>query len=700
MSFEFVGLPRLLKKAGSLILFSTAIAAAQQPAVHSRQFPPGTVRGIQDLPVGRFRRRLESLPPTAQARSLEWLRNFHFTELDLETLQADAEGGIFYADDFTLDTTSVTDSIPIIAQAAVPISPFPANLIFHSRPGAPNVIFLNFSGETVTGTAWNTATQTTISAVAFSTDSDFSTFSDAEQAAIKQIWERVSEDYAPFNVDVTTERPATFGTRTAEAVITRNTDANGIANPSSTAGGVAYINVFASSSYATYRPAWIYFNNLANTESYIAEAVSHEIGHNMGLSHDGKTDGTAYYGGHGSGNTSWGPIMGTGYNRNVSQWCKGDYYLANNTEDDLSIISGKLTYRTDDRGNTAATATPLVITSGTNIVSTTPETDPTSTNSANKGVLQSNTDVDVFSFTTGPGPVNITVNPWIQPGGTRGGNLDILLELHNSADVLLLTNNPVTDTVAQIQTNLAAGQYYLYIRNTGVGDPFSSTPSGYTSYGSIGQYFISGTIAPAQPAPPANLQVVAAANNAAWGTVTPTNGSYAAGSSLQITATPQTYFKFVGWTNDAAGTNDPITLVVNTNLSVEALFGEVLTANYPTPYWWLASWGYTNNFESIVSNYGVNGIPLWQSYIAGLNPSDPNSQLRVSVTPDATGTSYVLNWNTVTGRFYTVSQATNPSGIFSPVPGASDLPAAVKGVTNAASSSSPPVFYRLEVKKP
>ena len=95
--------------------------------------------------------------------------------------------------------------------------------------------------------------------------------------------------------------------------------------------------------------------------------------------------------------------MGTGYNRNVSQWCKGDYYLANNTEDDLATISGKITYRPDDRGNTAGTATPLVKSGLTNIVSTTPENDPTNTNSSNKGVLERNTDVDVFAFKTGNG---------------------------------------------------------------------------------------------------------------------------------------------------------------------------------------------------------------------------------------------------------------------------------------------------------
>jgi len=448
---------------------------------------------LEELPPGHLRSQLTALPPTAQERALQWLRSFHFTDADLPSLHADAAGGILYACNLATADTAVQPEPPVIGEAAVPVSPFPASLVFHSRPGAANVLYINFTGETVSNTQWNLEiARAVIPAVAFSTDADLTTFSDAEQVAIKRIWQRMAEDYAPFNIDVTTERPALFTTRTAVALITRTTDANGEANPFSTAGGVAYVNVFGTSVYATYRPAWIYHNNLANEESYIAEAASHEVGHNMGLSHDGKTDGTEYYGGHGSGDISWGPLMGTGYSRNVSQWSKGEYYLANNTQDDLATIAGKLAYRTDDHGGTPGTATALVIAGGTNIVSTTPETDPANTNTSNKGVLERNTDLDVFSFVTGSGLVRLVVNPWIMPAGTRGGNVDIAVELYNEAGTLVTTNNPTLQTIALLQTNLVEGRYYLYVRNSGAGDPFSSTPTGYTAYGSIGQYFITG----------------------------------------------------------------------------------------------------------------------------------------------------------------------------------------------------------------
>ncbi len=71
-----------------------------------------------------------------------------------------------------------------------------------------------------------------------------------------------------------------------------------------------------------------------------AEAASHEAGHTLGLGHDGANGTqTEYYGGQGSGNTGWAPIMGVGYDQTVTQWSKGEYANANNTQDDLAIIS-------------------------------------------------------------------------------------------------------------------------------------------------------------------------------------------------------------------------------------------------------------------------------------------------------------------------------------------------------------------------
>lgn len=501
----------------ALLVFVGWVPIKSEPVATSasREFPIGSLNSLLDLPSSRLRSQLDQLPSASQFRALGWLKSFHFTAQDLPWMHVDPSGAIYYADPAATPSMTTATVLPagITTTAAnIPINPFPSNLVFHSRPGAPNILYLNFCGETVTNTQWNTTEgRTQFQAIPFDTDSDTTTFSDNEQRAIRNIWERVSEDYAPFNIDVTTERPSTFTSRTAHALITRHTDKDGNLNPASDSGGVGYVNVFATTSYSKYRPVWIYHDNLAQQESYIAEAASHEVGHNMGLSHDGTTSGTEYYGGHGSGETSWGPLMGTGYGRNVSQWSKGEYYQANNKQDDLATIAGKLTYRADDHGNTLPTATRLVVSDGTNILSTTPASDPSNIHPENKGILERNTDVDVFSFITGTGPVMLTVHPWIVPSATtRGGNLDVRLQLQDESGTLLLTVDPSEQTGAEIRTNLVQGRYFLSILNAGTGTPLNSSPDGYTAYGSIGQYFIEGSVAPNNgyiPPPLASLQV-------------------------------------------------------------------------------------------------------------------------------------------------------------------------------------------------
>ena len=138
---------------------------------------------------------------------------------------------------------------------------------------------------------------------------------------------------------------------------------------------------------------------------------------------------------------------------------------------------------------------------------------------------------------------------------------------------------------------------------------------------------------------------------------------------------------------------------LETNLSVTAVFRELLTTNHPTPLWWLAAIGYTNDFETAASMIGANGLPLWQSYIAGLDPLDPASQLRLVAHP-ANGIGHVLSWTTVADRLYTISSSTNLPGNFAPVAGGSELPSSIQRFTNSVPDPSVPRFYRLEVRQP
>lgn len=188
---------------GILLAGTTFVTSAQQPGLaHNREFVPGSWRDIEELPPGKLKNGLERLSPPARTRAMEKLQQFQFPHQDAEVLDVDPSGGVFYADEFTLDASVTADESTVITgEASVPTGSLPANLLFHSKPGSQNILYLNFCGETVTGTAWNTSLgRTSIPALPFSTDTDFTTFSDSEQLAIKRIWQRVSEDYAPFDI--------------------------------------------------------------------------------------------------------------------------------------------------------------------------------------------------------------------------------------------------------------------------------------------------------------------------------------------------------------------------------------------------------------------------------------------------------------------------------------------------------------------
>lgn len=385
-------------------------------------------------------------------------------------------------------------SLSVLPVAADPVAPLqtlstvtPATLAdtfqLHSAPGARHTIFLDFDGHVTSGTIWNTNYNSSQDIVtpAFDFDGDATSFSSAELQRIQWIWERVAEDFIPFNVDVTTEVPGV-------AALSKNGSsdlewgARLVIGGSSgdwwgpAAGGVAYVGSFNWSSDS---PGFVFEDQLGNgNEKYTAEAISHEAGHMLGLSHDGRlSPSEEYFQGQGSGITGWAPIMGSGYYQNVTQWSQGEYASANQTQDDLAFISGNngFTYRTDDHGNSNATASPLRV--NNELIS-------------DWGIIERSSDVDVFSFNTNAGFIQIDVNPL-----DRGPNLDVVLELFDSSNNVVARSNPTDLLSASINVPLAAQQYFLHVAGTSKGDPGTN---GYSDYASLGQYFISGTLIPVQ----------------------------------------------------------------------------------------------------------------------------------------------------------------------------------------------------------
>jgi PKD repeat protein len=343
-------------------------------------------------------------------------------------------------------------------------------LQLHSLPGASRVLYLDFDGHTTSGTSWNSsfAGGATIVSQPFDLDGDPTTFNAAERSLILAIWKRVAEDYAPFAIDVTTQDPGVEALRKT----TSSDNAYGVRvviSPTNWynagAGGVAYVGSF---SWNTDTPCFIFSNQLANGEKYMAEAIAHEAGHTLGLYHDGAggSSPTEYY--YGQGN--WAPIMGVGYYKPITQFSKGDYANATNLQDDYAVISTHAPLAADDHGNTLATATTLSV----------PEI-------ASGGTIEHRADLDVFRFDTGAGVVSFNIRS-LAPEP----NLDIQAELLDSAGRVLQVSDPATLDAA-LNATLAAGTYYLRISGVGVGDP---KIDGYPAYGSVGNYVITGAVVP------------------------------------------------------------------------------------------------------------------------------------------------------------------------------------------------------------
>jgi len=436
----------------------------------------GFSRSLDRLkPVTTNRRKARARVPAAAIETLESRQLLSATGVDCDH-DADIFGNEFHAldpPDPALDagTTGEFDGTGAL-------QPLSETFFLHSNPGASHTIYLDFDGHVTSGTTWNSAFTggASITTPEFDFAGGVSVFTDAELTRIQSIWQRVAEDFLPFDVDVTTEDPGAAalskkGGGDSEWGIRVAIGGNGNWYGGG-AGGVAYVGSFTWSSDA---PVFVFADNLFDNEKYVAEAVSHEVGHSLGLSHDGGS-GTSYYQGHSSGATGWAPIMGVGYYKDVTQWSRGEYSGANNTQDDLAIItsSNGFGYRTDDYGNTAATSGSLMV-SGTSAIGS--------------GIIETEPDRDVFSFTTSGGIVSFSVAP-----ASRGANLDVLVELYDSSGNLVASGNPSSLLSASLSANVAAGTYYLHVSGVGFGSP----TTGYSDYASLGAYRISGTLAASQ----------------------------------------------------------------------------------------------------------------------------------------------------------------------------------------------------------
>ena len=455
------------------IMAPLAISASQ--AGESLKADGLSVNGLSGTSaVAALGRNLSSVAAQSGMTATELRR----TLLRDKSLRVSGSGRLFYVEDAAQVPRKAAPSDAVLDGTLLPLA---ETFNLHSKPGSNRLLILNFQGKTITNTYWNSALKKpTIVATPFNYDSDPATFSDQERTAIQLIWQRVAEDFAAFDVDVTTDinalAKAPAGSAYASAVITRQGDyfvpAPGIATISTFGVGTGY-----------YEPAFVAYDTLHRNVKYIAECISHEFGHRLGLFHDGTTT-VNYYRGQGTGPMSWAPIMGAGYYSNVTQFSKGEYANANNKQDDFAVMQRFLPLRADVGGSTAGEAAGFPATAS----------DGRSAGSIN-GVIETQGDVDLFRIAAGAGAFSASAN-----GAALGPDAKLSLSLVDDAGNVLLSNPAGSSMNAAISGNIPRpGTYYLRVGATGYGVP---STNGFSDYGSRGFYRLTASYPAASETPP------------------------------------------------------------------------------------------------------------------------------------------------------------------------------------------------------
>jgi hypothetical protein len=322
-----------------------------------------------------------------------------------------------------------------------------------SQPSSGKVLYLDVDGHTTTDDYWNSLAQFQANAAPYVNPRSMTA---GERDALYEIWQRVAEDYSAFDVNVTTRDPGVEALRKTWPG-DQNYGQRMVISPTNWIGGgtlgVALLDVFDESvDYS----AFVFTSGLG--PRVIAEAVSHEAGHTLGLRHDGTTAGAEYYDGHGD----WASIMGRSISSAalVTQWSKGEYPLANNSEDDVVDIATYTGFRQDDH-----VCTRLI--------------EPVSTTA---GIIGAGGDVDRFAVDLEAGPATVTLRPAL----ARGSNLHAQITVRDAAGAALNAGpDAIVDWTASVSIDVVApGRYTIEVGPSG----WLTPSTGFSTYGSMGAY--------------------------------------------------------------------------------------------------------------------------------------------------------------------------------------------------------------------
>ena len=343
----------------------------------------------------------------------------------------------------------------LISSAAI------ATPTLNSYPTASATIYLDFDGHDVSSSMWNYGTPFTCMPALMS------------DAQVTEAFNRVAEDFRPFNINVTTEL-AKFLAAPIDKRIRVVITPTSAWYPNSP--GVSYLSSF---NWGDDTPCFVFSDRLSNNPRKVAESISHESGHTLGLNHQAEFAKTctlvsSYHTGVGEGITSWGPIMGSVSSRTLTQWNYGPTATGcSNKQDNLNIITNNngFGYRPDDISDIYTNA--YVVNVANNIIET-------------SGVISTSTDRDIYRFDlTQKGGFFLHVEPYSVGNNYSGANLDIKVELQDSKGNLIKVYDVLDSLNVRIDTILSSGSYYLIVDGAG-------NINSENDYGSLGSYTMKG----------------------------------------------------------------------------------------------------------------------------------------------------------------------------------------------------------------
>ncbi len=318
-----------------------------------------------------------------------------------------------------------------------------------SKPGSPYVFYLNHSAVMNGTTPMNSRSK----------------------EEMYRVWQCTADQYSMFNLNITTDPAVYNAARTADVLKTGN-----IKFVNEDGRSYACVGCFGTTSAGT-----LYRNPLNNDYGYgIGMTCAHEVGHQMGMSHDGgsqQSDPEYFYG---LPAVEWCPIMGNywyggNWTNQFFTWSKGEYNTATQKQDDLQImnVKEKVPYMVDD--NPGGKALKI---SSAGVISA----------SDNWGQIEQNTDTDAFTFKVGSngGTLSLKIDPieYLR-------QLDVAAKIVDATGKTISSSNLAKNRSAEFKNlSLAAGSYSLIIQ----GGAELTPQTGFSNYSSLGYYAMEGTL--------------------------------------------------------------------------------------------------------------------------------------------------------------------------------------------------------------